>query len=56
MNGQTEERWRALCAKAAIEQDPNTLMKLIHEINELLEEKEQRFVHPQDEQQEFGMA
>ena len=56
MKGETEERWRELCAKAATEQDPNRLMELISEINELLEKKQQRLVERQDKQQEFGAA
>ena len=36
------ERWLELCAQAATEQDPDKLMKLVKEINELLEMKERR--------------
>jgi hypothetical protein len=42
MKGERGERWRDLCSQAATEQDPDRLMELIREINELLEEKEQR--------------
>ena len=42
MNGELGERWRDLCSQAAQEQDPDRLMELIHQINEMLEEKEQR--------------
>jgi hypothetical protein len=42
MRGERGERWRQLCAQAAEEQDPDRLMELIREINDLLEEKEQR--------------
>jgi hypothetical protein len=31
-----------LCEKAAVEQDPQKLMELVHEINRLLLEKEKR--------------
>lgn len=31
-----------LCAQAAVEQDPDRLLILVHEINRLLEEKERR--------------
>ncbi|HVN21199.1 MAG TPA: hypothetical protein VMU05_20605 [Dongiaceae bacterium] len=31
-----------LCAQAAVEQDPEKLMVLVEEINELLEQKERR--------------
>jgi len=39
---QDSERWKQLCEQAAKEQDPAKLMKLIKEINELLEAKERR--------------
>jgi len=42
MKGERRERWQNLCALAAEEQDPQRLLELIREINELLEEKEQR--------------
>ena len=44
MKGEIRERWQYLCARAADEQDPQTLLELVHEINRLLEEKEQRLV------------
>jgi hypothetical protein len=39
---ENKERWMELCALAAEEQDPETLMKLIAEITALLEAKERR--------------
>jgi hypothetical protein len=42
MHGEKAERWAELCAQAAVEQDPTMLMRLISEINQLLEEREQR--------------
>jgi hypothetical protein len=42
MQGDTAERWRALCEQAAKEQDPQRLLELTTEINRLLEAKEQR--------------
>jgi hypothetical protein len=42
MKGERGERWQALCSQAAQEQDPDRLMELIRQINELLDEKEQR--------------
>lgn len=42
MRGHNAEKWRDLCAQAATEQDADRLMKLIREINALLEEKEER--------------
>jgi hypothetical protein len=35
-----EERWRELCAQAAVEQNPQKLMELIREISRLLDEKQ----------------
>jgi hypothetical protein len=46
MQGETKERWQALCEQAAKEEDPQILMKLIEEINLLLEQKEQRLQQP----------
>jgi len=42
MQGETKKCWEGLCQQAAIEQDPERLMGLIEEINELLEAKETR--------------
>jgi len=42
MDGETKELWYRLCQQATIEQDSAKLLKLIQEINRLLEEKEQR--------------
>jgi hypothetical protein len=42
MKGETGERLRVLCQQAAVEQDPDKFMELIHEITRLLEEKERR--------------
>lgn len=42
MQGKTRERWQELCAQAADEQDPQRLIELVREINQLLEEKEER--------------
>lgn len=39
---ENEERWRELCGKAAVEQDPEKLHELVKEIVWLLELKEQR--------------
>lgn len=36
------ERWKELCALAAVEQDPAKLLELTAEINRLLQLKEQR--------------
>ncbi len=42
MKGANREKWQELCEKAATEQDPETLQKLIDDINRMLWEKEQR--------------
>jgi hypothetical protein len=41
----SEERWRQLCAQAAVEQDPQKLMDLVKEISQLLDEKQGRSRH-----------
>ena len=38
----SEERWRELCAQAAVEPDPQKLMELVKEISRLLDEKQVR--------------
>jgi hypothetical protein len=38
------ERWFQLCQQAAVEQDPQKLLQLIKEINDLLEAKEARLL------------
>jgi hypothetical protein len=40
--GNTKERWRELCERASVEQDPDKLLELVKEINQLLEEKRTR--------------
>jgi hypothetical protein len=42
MQGTTRERWQELCEQATVEQDPQRLLELTSEINELLLEKEER--------------
>lgn len=37
-----EQRWRELCAQAAVEQDPEKLMQLVTEITRLLGEEQER--------------
>jgi hypothetical protein len=37
-----QEEWMKLCERAAKEQDPEKLMELIAQINQLLEAKERR--------------
>jgi hypothetical protein len=42
LKGEKREIWMHLCEQAAVEQDPDKLMDLIKQINQLLEEKERR--------------
>lgn len=42
MKGEKKEIWMRLCERAVVEQDPDKLMDLIKQINQLLEEKERR--------------
>ncbi len=39
---ETTERWWALCEQAAVEQDPDRLLLLVREIDQLLNEKQER--------------
>ena len=36
------EKWKELCAKAAVEEDPQRLLELVAEINRILEEQENK--------------
>lgn len=45
------EKWMELCAQAASEQDSEKLMKLIAQINQMLEAKEQRLKGQSSEHQ-----
>ena len=42
MQGKNRERWMDLCAQVASEQDPQKVLELVQELNELLEAKERR--------------
>ena len=42
MLGSNRERWMDLCELAAKEQDPEKLLKLVQQINQMLEEKQAR--------------
>ena len=42
MQGEAKEHWIKLCTQASTEQDPDELVKLVREINDLLEEKKSR--------------
>src|ERR1700691_5715504 len=41
LRGETEERWRQLCERAVIEQDPERFVSLIQELLQELENEEQ---------------
>lgn len=41
-----EESWRRLSSQAAVERDPDKLMKLVEEINRLLDERDERRRRP----------
>jgi hypothetical protein len=48
MKGKTKQHWMALCEQAAVEQDSEKLLALIHEIDRMLDDKEQRLKHESD--------
>jgi len=48
---QKNERWKELCAQAAIEQDPKKLMELVAEISRLFDlEHDQNRTSPNEDQ------
>ena len=49
MHGETLEEWQKLCQQAAREQDFDRLLALAQQINDLLEQKEQRLRGNQQE-------
>jgi len=50
MQGEVKERWMRLCEQATVEQDPDRLLALVNEINEILEAKERslRIIPPKE--------
>ena len=46
MQGQNKESWKLLCEQAAVEQDPQRLLELTREINDLLLGKQRRLERP----------
>jgi len=42
MQGATKERWMELCEQASVEKDPDKLMQLVQEINDILGGKQDR--------------
>ena len=52
MKCETRERWEKLCQLAADEQNPEELLRLVTEINRLLNEKEKRLKAQQEQSNE----
>ena len=50
MRDEAKDRWMLLCNQASTEQNPEKLLALIQEINQLLEEKRSR-ISAQDERE-----
>jgi len=44
MKGAIRERWEEICQQAAAEQDPDKLVQLMEQINQLLEAKQRRLM------------
>lgn len=42
MRGETKERWKELCERAAVEQDPDRFGATIQELRQALEDREER--------------
>ncbi len=42
MKDEKKERWMEVAQKVTMEQDPQKLLELVQELNDLLEEKERR--------------
>lgn len=49
VDDKTKELWEYYCEQAAVEQDPDKLLKLVKEINRMLEEKENHLRHGDDQ-------
>jgi hypothetical protein len=50
MQGETREDWMKLCERAAVEQDPEKLIRLAKEIDRMLGDKEYRLLRKRDDQ------
>jgi hypothetical protein len=48
MQGENKERWKLLCEQAAVERDPQRLLELTREINDLLLGKQRRLERRDD--------
>jgi hypothetical protein len=42
LRGETKERWKELCERAVVEQDPDRFVATIQDLLQELEEKEER--------------
>ena len=51
--GDKTERWFQLCQQAAVEQDPDKLIALITEINDILENRERVAHNPEPTEEEW---
>ena len=49
MQGKVREQWMKLCEQAAVEQDPETLIQLVQEIDRMLGEKEDRLLRQRNQ-------
>jgi hypothetical protein len=47
MRGETKERWRELCERAVVEQDPNKFVATIQELLQVLEDRERQRKAPE---------
>lgn len=45
MQGPDKERWKVLAEQASVEQDPEKLMELVKEIDEILAKQQDRLDH-----------
>ena len=50
MQGEAKERWMLLCEQASTEQNPEKLLELMREINNLLEAKRTRVIALQEQE------
>ena len=42
LRGETKERWKELCERAVVEQDPDRFVATIQELLQVLEDREER--------------
>jgi hypothetical protein len=56
MQNEVRERLMVLCEQASAEQNPQKLLKLIQQINQLLEAKQARLNKKQADEREHGLT